>query len=402
MNTPRPRARWIPWLLLALVALALALGVVRALGKRQAQRDAANAAAQALQQAPEYALSEQDVVRLQALTLSRSVAVSGSLKAVQTAAVKARVAGEVQGLARREGDAVRAGEVLARIDSTEAQARVRQASQQAQAAQAQVSIARRTFDNNQALVRQGFISATALETATANLAAAEANHQAGLAALDIARKALDDTTLRAPLAGLVSARLVQNGERVGVDARILEIVDLSAFELEAALAPADASAVAPGQAVNLQVEGLAQPVAATVARINPSVQAGSRSVLVYLKVPATPGMRQGLFAQGQIVTGQLQANAAPRSVVRNDKPQPYVQLLREGVVQHQTVQLGAQGLLGREPMVALDDVPAGTVLLRAQAGLIREGTAVRLASPAADAAGSAAGTAPASTATTAH
>lgn len=376
MNTPR--ARWIPWLLLALVALALAFGVVRALGKRQAQQSAASAAAQALQQAPVYELSEQDVVPVQHVSLSRSVAVSGSLKAVQTAAVKARVAGEVRGLNKREGDTVRAGEVLARIDSTEAQARVRQASQQAQAAQSQVSIARRTLENNQALVRQGFISSTALETSTANLAGAEANHQAALSALDIARKALDDTTLRAPLAGLVSARLVQNGERVGVDARLLDIVDLSAFELEAALAPADAAAVAPGQQVSLSVEGLTQPVSAAVARINPSVQAGSRSVLVYLKVPAAPGMRQGLFAQGQIVTGQLQADAAPLSVVRNDKPQPYVQLLRDGVVRHQTVQIDNQGLLGREPMVALQGIPAGTVLLRAQAGLIRDGTAVRL------------------------
>ncbi|MDP2264659.1 MAG: efflux RND transporter periplasmic adaptor subunit [Hydrogenophaga sp.] len=400
MNTPRPRARWITWLLLALVALALAFGVVRALGKRQAQQNAANAAAQALQQAPVYELTGQDVVPVQLLTLSRTVAVSGSLKAVQTAAVKARVAGEVQGLNKREGDAVRAGEVLARIDSTEAQARVRQATQQAQAAQSQVSIAQRTLDNNQALVRQGFISGTALDTAVASLAGAEANHQAALAALDIARKALDDTTLRAPLSGLVSARLVQNGERVGVDARLLEIVDLSAFELEAALAPGDASAVNPGQAVRLFVEGLPEPVSATVARINPSVQAGSRSVLVYLKVPAVPGMRQGLFAQGQIVTGQLQAPAAPLTVVRNDKPQPYVQLLRDGVVQHQTVQPGAQGLLGREPMVALDGIPVGTVLLRAQAGLIREGTAVRLDATGSNAAPQAG--LPAAPATTAH
>ena len=120
---------------------------------------------------------------------------------MQTALVKAKVAGEISGLNKREGDTVAAGEVLARIDSTEAQARVRQAEQQAQAAQAQVTIARRTQENNQSLVKQGFISATALDTSGANLAAAEANHQAALAARDIARKSLADTTLKAPLVG---------------------------------------------------------------------------------------------------------------------------------------------------------------------------------------------------------
>jgi len=394
-----PRRPWIQWLLLAVLVLAIGLGVARALNKRTTQREAANQAAAALQQAPVYALTAQDVVAVLPLTLAQTVGISGSLKALQTAAIKARVAGEVQGLGKREGDTVRAGEVVARIDSTEAQARLRQASQQAEAALAQVSIARRTLENNQALVRQGFISATALETATANLAAAEANHQAALAARDIARKTLTDTTLRSPINGQVSARLVQNGERVGLDARLLEVVDLSGFELEAALAPTDAVAVLPGLQVSLTVEGLAQPVQATVARINPSVQAGSRSVLVYLRVPAGAGMRQGLFAQGHIVTGQVNALAVPLSAVRNDKPQPYVQLLRDGSVQHQTVVPGARGLLDGEPMVALEGVPAGTQLLRAQAGLMREGTAVRLqnADPNASPAPSASSPAPTST-----
>lgn len=386
MNAPASRSGWIKWLLLALLVITIALGVARALGKRKAQNEAATAAAVAAQKAPVYELPPQDVASVERLDLAQSVGVSGSLRALQTAAIKARVAGEVQGITKREGDAVQAGEVVARIDSTEAQARVRQAEQQAKSALAQVAIARRAQDNNQSLVQQGFISATALETSTNNLAAAEANHQAAVAALDIARKALGDTTLRAPLSGQVSARLVQNGERVGVDARILEVVDLSGFELEAALAPADAASVAVGQKARLKIEGLDKPVDATVARINPSVQAGSRSVLVYLRLPAAAGMRQGLFAQGEIVTGQIQALAVPLSAVRNDKPQPYIQVIQSGKIAHVPVPLGRQGQHGGEAMLVVDGVtaaPAGTQLLRVQAGLIREGTEVKLAAPAA-------------------
>mgnify|MGYP006140407117 FL=1 len=386
------RSPWLKWLLLAALVLAIALGVARAMNKRKLQGEAASTAAAAMQQAPVYQLTPQDVLTVQALDLAQTVGVSGALKALQTAAIKARVAGELQGLQKREGESVRAGEVVARIDSTEAQARVRQAEQQAKSAMAQVSIARRALDNNQSLVKQGFISATALETTSNNLAAAVANHQAALAALDIARKTLGDTALRSPLTGQVSARLVQNGERVAVDARVLEVVDLSGFELEAALAPADAMAVAPGQTAQLTVEGLAQPVDATVARINPSVQAGSRSVLVYLRVPAVAGMRQGLFAQGQIVTGRISAPAVPLSAVRNDKPQPYIQTVQDGKVAHVPVVPGRQGLHNGEPMLVIDGLaqaPVGTTLLRVQAGLIREGTAVTLTGT------TAAGTAPA-------
>lgn len=379
MNAKTSRL-WIQWTLLALLALGIALGVTRALQKRSAQSTAASNAALALQQAPQYQLGPQDVVPVQQLALEQTVAISGSLRATQTAVIKARAAGELQGLSKREGDAVRAGETVARVDNTEAQARLRQAEQQAQAAQAQVAITQRGFDNNQALVRQGFISATALDTSSANLAAAQANHQAALAARDIARKALGDTVLASPLTGQVSARLAQNGERVGLDARVLEVVDLSTFELEAALAPADAAAVRVGQAARLRVEGLTEPVGATVARINPSVQPGSRSVLVYLRVPATEGMRQGLFAQGQIVTGQVNAVAVPASSVRNDKPQPYVQVLRDGKVAHVTLEGGATGLQGNEPMREVKGLPAGTPVLSAQAGAIRDGTAVRQAS----------------------
>jgi len=379
MNTPRSRSAWIKWLLLALLVLGVGLGLVRALDKRKTQADSARAAAESLKTAPVYTLSASDVVAVQALELTQTVGISGSVEALQTAAIKAKTAGEIQGLAKREGDTVKAGEVVARIDSTEAQARVRQAARQAESAQAQVAIARRTMDNNQALVRQGFISATALETSSANLAGAEATHQAALAALDIARKSLADTTLRSPIGGQIAARLVQNGERVGIDTRVFDVVDLSGFEMEAAIAPGDAVAVKVGQSARLQVEGLAEPVQATVSRINPSVQAGSRSVLVYLRVPATEGMRQGLFAQGRIVTGASTALAVPVSAVRNDKPQPYIQVVREGAVAHVPLAASATGLLGQEPMRAVQGLPAGTQVLSAQAGLIREGTAVRLA-----------------------
>ena len=370
------------WLILVALILVLALGVLRALNKRKATQAQAQAAALAAQEAPVFQLAANDVVVLEDQRVPQTVPVSGALKATRSALIKARTPGEVSGISKREGESVRAKEVLARIDDTEARARVRQARQQVVAAQSQVAIAQRALDNNQALVQKGFISATALEASSANLSTARANHLAALAALDIAEKSLADTTLRSPLDGQISARLVQNGERVGIDARIFEVIDLSAFELEAALPASDAADVRPGQIAQVRIEGLASPVRAEVSRINPNVQAGSRSVLVYLRVPTSDGMRQGLFAQGRIETGEVQGLAVPLSAVRNDKPQPYVQWAHEGKISHVEISLDRQGMLAGEPVALIDSehtgLKAGDTLLRAQAGAIREGTAVQV------------------------
>jgi membrane fusion protein, multidrug efflux system len=272
--------------------------------------------------------------------------------------------------------------VLARIDTTEYNARLAQARQQADAAKAQIDIAQRQFDNNKALVDQGFISKTALDTSLANLSAAKANHQAALAARDVAQKSLDDTALRAPISGQVSQRLAQNGERVGVDARVLEIMDLSRLELEAAISAQDAAQLRVGQSASLQVEGVAAPVQAAVVRINPSAQAGSRAVLVYLSVQATPeqmqSLRHGLFAQGLLATGTQQTPALPLNTVRTDKPAPYVQTIQNAQVKHHSVDLGARGDVAGQTWVAVKGLADGSAVLSGAVGLVREGTPVKL------------------------
>jgi RND family efflux transporter MFP subunit len=372
------------WIVLALIALLLLAGVMRTLAARAAAKAALEAqlATQKLQASAE--LNAGDVLRAQRIELNQVLPLSGALRAVNSAFVKARVAGEIQSLNLREGDFVRSGQVVARVDSTESQARLQQAQQQAQSAKAQVDIAQRSLDNNLALVNQGFISKTALDTSLNSLAAAQANYRAAEAGADIARKALDDTVLRAPMDGQIAQRLVQDGERVALDARLLEIVDLRALELEAPLSAADSVQVHAGQVAQLNIEGLGQPLPARVARINPSTVAGSRAVLVYLAVTSTPGLRQGLFAQGTLATGRITALAVPLDAVRTDKPQPYVQHIVGGKVAHQSVTLGARGERQGVAMVAVQGLSDGAEVLLGRVGALREGTLVTRAKAAAE------------------
>ncbi|MBK6867473.1 MAG: efflux RND transporter periplasmic adaptor subunit [Burkholderiales bacterium] len=369
--------RWLPRLLVLLAVLALVLLGWRGWQARQATR----AAQQVPAGDPVIELAAIDLATAQTQLLRSGLPITGVLKAERSAIVKARVPGELRDLTVREGDTVQAGQVIARVESTEYADRVRQAQQQADAARAQVDIAQRQYDNNAALVRQGFISPTALDNSLASLNAARASHRAAQAGTEVLRKSLADTVLRAPINGQIAQRLAQPGERVAPEARIVEIVDLSRLELEAALSPADSVAVRVGQSASLSIEGVAEPVPATVARINPSAQAGSRSVLVYLRVAAQPGLRQGLFAQGQLATGQQQALAVPLNAVRIDKPLPYVQRVADGRIAHQSVQLGARGEIAGETWVAAQGVPEGAQVLRGTAGALREGTQVKLLTP---------------------
>jgi RND family efflux transporter MFP subunit len=321
-------------------------------------------------------LSDGDIAIAEKMTMTQGLPVSGTLKAVRSAMVKARVAGELVLLEVREGDAVKMGQIVARVDNTEYLARQSQNKQQAEAARAQVEVAQRQFDNNNALVNQGFISKTALDTSVSNLNGAKASYQAALSALDVATKALDDSVLKAPLNGFVSQRFAQPGERVAPEARIIEIVDLSQLELEATLTSAQAMNVKLGQIAKLNVEGTNEEVSAKVLRINPSTQTGSRSVLIYLGLQSHPLLRQGVFVQGSLGTQKVQAIVVPLESVRSDKTKPYVQIIRDDKVMHIQVELGAKGEANGKAVMALKEIEEGAQLLAPSAGAVRDGTMV--------------------------
>jgi len=365
------------WWLIGLLLLVAALLGYRVWWARKAPAAVAVATPSSKPSLP-VELADTDVLTVTPRALAVGLPLSGTLRASNSAYLKARVAGELQGLQVREGDTVKGGQVLARVDPTEYASRERQAREQAESAKAQVDIAQRQYDNNKALVAQGFISQTALDTSLSSLASAQANYKAALAALDVSSKAMDDTVLRAPITGLVSQRLAQPGERVAVDARILEIVDLSRLEVEASLSPADSVQVRVGQPALLQVEGNSQALTARVVRISPAAQAGSRSVLVYLQVDKPDGLRQGLYVQGQLGLAQRSVLAVPVSAVRTDKPGPYLVVIENGLVSHRPVTLGERGEANGEAMVAIKSgVPENARVVGGGIAVLREGTAVR-------------------------
>jgi RND family efflux transporter MFP subunit len=369
------------WIVLAVIALALAASVWRALSARHQQQQEAATPAPALARVE---LASPDVWTLAPREITQTLEVAGTIKALNYAVIKARVAGEIKEFTVREGDAVKAGQVLARIDPTEYQRRWLQAKEQADAAKAQMEIAQRQWDTNKALVDQGFIAKTALDNSQASYQGAVATHQAAIAGADVARKALDDAVLYAPFAGVVALRAAQAGERVSVDAKVLELVDLGQLEVEVPLSPSDSVDVRVGQVATLQVEDRREPTLAKVKRISPSAQVGSRSVLVYLAIDHPEGLRHGLFAKGTLGLQRKRLLAVPESAVRYDRARPYVQVI-EGTgdqrqVRHKPIVLGLRGSdagdNSRQTWVGVEGLDAGSQVLQGHVGALREGLRV--------------------------
>ena len=373
--------RWLRWTIPVVAVAVLGGFIARALIAKKAE--------QAEQAAPAKTaggldLAPGDIVVARGVDLPRTLDISGGLKAVNSAVVRARVAAEVKSLTVREGDSVKAGQILGQLDTTELDLKLRQAEQTASSTKSQHDIAVRALDNNRALVAQGFISATGLETSISNEAGARSSYDAALSAVALAKKSRNDATLVAPISGLVAQRMAQTGERVAIDTKLVEIVDLAQIEVEAALAPEDVAALTIGRNATLRIDGLAAPVVARVARINPSAQAGTRSIMVYLAVEPQPALRQGLFARGTIELDRKRALALPLSTVRTDQARPYVMLVQGGKAVVTPVTLGARGALGSEPWVEIAaGLAEGAPVLAASTGVVRDGTLVRMPAPSA-------------------
>lgn len=376
------------WLVGTVVLAVSVLGIGRTIMNRKAEQ------AQLTQAQPQsvgsLALNASDLVQAQRAELVRTVSISGNIQAIDSVVIKARVPGEVLALSVREGDSVQQGQVLIKLDTRDQQARLEQAQQQAAAAKAQWAITQRTLENNQALVAQGFISRNALDTSVSSATAAKSTWQAAQAAVDLARKAVEDTRLSTPIKGMVAKQYVQVGERVNVDARLLDVVDLSRVELQASLRPEDVTQVRVGTRGQIRVDGLSQPIEAKVARINPSAAPGTRAVTVYLSLKPHEALRQGLFANGQLELARTTSLVLPRGVIRQRTNGSYVQLVRQGKVVHQAVTLGAEGQLASDQTLAVVEIRSGLdggeSVLKESLGLVKEGADVVITPSAASAA----------------
>ncbi|MDB5824744.1 MAG: efflux transporter periplasmic adaptor subunit [Herminiimonas sp.] len=379
------KRRKIWFVLLAILVMAtLAIGVMKKRNEAGAPTVVAGAGKPAGSSGvavPVLEFLPSDITQVKPHDLKQTLSLSGSLRALNQAAVKSRVAGEVVEVLVREGEAVKAGQVVAKMDTREYQARYEQANGALQAARGQLDIATKARDNNKVLLSRGFISQNAFDNAASQFQIARSNVESAQAALDLTRKTLNDTTIRAPIAGIVSSRTVQPGERVPVDSRLLDVVDLSKMEMETGVPAGDIVNVTLGQEVVTRIEGVAAPVVGKVVRINPSTQSGSRSVLIYVGIENPDArLKVGMFGEAQLTLQKKDGVlTVPQSAVQSSNGRAAVYAIENGVLTQRPVKLGMKGLDNDGSAVeVLEGLTEGMQIVRTNLGNMATGTRVRL------------------------
>lgn len=324
-------------------------------------------------------LGPESVVVLDSVTLKSGPAISGTLTAEREARVRAQVVGTVLATYPEQGQWVKQGTLLARIDDPSIQDAYLSAKSQVRSAELALEVAKRNLERSETLARAGAIADRDLETATWNATNAEAQLADAKARLASAEKQVQYTTVRAPFAGVVSERSASAGDVVQTGGALYTIIDPASLRFDGTVPAEEVGRLERGAPVEFAVSGYPGKVfSGKIDRINPTADPATRQVRVYVSVP-NPDQRlvAGLYAEGRVGTAVRRAVVAPASAVDQRGVTPTVLRIRQGRVEQVTVQLGVRDEAD-DRIELRSGVAAGDTLLLGNAAGVLPGAAVRV------------------------
>jgi len=328
--------------------------------------------------------SSADLARVEAQPLSRWLPVSGTLQPVRQATVKAKVSGDVRQITIREGEAVQAGQLLARIDTADLEAKLAERIGALESAKAQLALAEKTRATNLALLKQNFISQNAFDNSESSFSVSQGTVKSAEAQAQLARNALRDAVATSPLTGVVAKRHVQPGEKVAFDSPLVTVIDLKDLELQAVVPAVDVPELAIGKVVELSIDGFGErKFTGRIERINPSTEPGTRAILVYVGIPNADGaLRGGMFATGRIaLAASAPMPTLPATAIRTEVGQTFVWTVEDGKLVRRVIVVGRRDdAAGRvEIKTAL---PPGAPVLAARFDNLKDGAPAIVKAPA--------------------
>ncbi|TRB05431.1 efflux RND transporter periplasmic adaptor subunit [Agrobacterium tumefaciens] len=292
-----------------------------------------------------FELAASETARIAARRMAERLSISGELQPVSRVVIRAREAGKILDMNVRDGQAVKAGDVLVRFETDDLQSALLQRQSDRDAAEAELTLAMQALTRTEQLAAKNIASAEQLDKAKSDVVVKTARVQSLSAQADIARLALRNAEIRAPFSGTVTRRLAEAGARVGADGELLTLVDTSVLEAKVLVATRDIPRVALGQTAELEIDGISgQTVPSTVERISPVAEDGTRFVAVYLRLVNHDGrLWGGMFASGSILVREKNdALVVPAIALRKDETGYHVLKVLDGHLRRQTVALGSR------------------------------------------------------------
>ncbi|MDP2259027.1 MAG: efflux RND transporter periplasmic adaptor subunit [Caulobacter sp.] len=260
--------------------------------------------------------AEVAVVEIRPRTVEQALSIVGRARPTQLVQVSSPNAGQVVRLLHDEGDRVEAGDPLAVILATVEQAQTEVDVARARAARAEATEARLGYQRVRTLHERGFAARAALDAARAALDTAEANVAAASAAVRASAERAREFTIRAPMAGVVLVRPIDNGQVVGAGETLFELGSATGVEIRAEVEEAYADALRPGQAARAALSGSPDIFPARVTEVSPRVNSSTGGRMVRLTPADAGGLPPGRSVDVTIIVGRRQnAIVLPRSAV---------------------------------------------------------------------------------------
>ncbi len=327
-------------------------------------------------------LAPEDLLTLQPSLLASGPVITGSVQPERRADLRAEVAAVVLQVLRQNGDTVRAGDLLMRLDDTAIRESLGSAEEAVRASTQAFEQTERQVQRLRTLQAQGMTSAQALEDAEVRRNNAQSDLVAARSRVVSARQQLARTSVRAPFDGVVSERKVSVGDTVQVGRELVKVIDPRSMRFEGLVTADRMLELKVGQAVSFRVNGFPQgDFTGKVNRIDAAANATTRQVevVVGFDKPASAPQVAGLFAEGRVETGGAMTLTLPGSAVARAGEQAFVWRLDAGKLSKVAVRLGERDARSGE-LPVLSGLKAGDRLLRNPGSTLVDGQSFEFAS----------------------
>ncbi|TFW27548.1 efflux RND transporter periplasmic adaptor subunit [Duganella callida] len=375
-----------------LLALAIASALV-ACGKSAKEPEKAAGKEEqkvALQMAPE------DVLTIESNALASGPIITGSIQPERRADLRAEVGAIVVQVLKENGEAVKKGDVLLRLDETSIRDSLTSSEEATRAAEQTLAQAQRMYERQKTLLASGMVSTMAMEDAEVRRNNAQSDLAAAKSRSVSARQQLTRTMVRAPFDGIVSDRKVSNGDTAQVGKELIKVIDPASMRFEGMVSADKIGVVKVGQPVLFRVNGYpGEQFNGKVKRVDPAANAVTRQVEVLVDFAEARQPRvAGLYAEGRIESQSSSSLMIPPSALVQAGDNNYVWRVKNGTLAKVPLTIGTKDERSGRWQV-LSGLQAGDMVVRVPASGFKDGQKVLLSAPKAVA--SAATAAPAMT-----